>query len=357
MNTEQQKTLVLSGDNVNSIVDLYGLNNLMDRLIEELERAIQSFDANNTEIPIRSGFNYENANPGLVEWMPLYKKDKEVVIKVVGYHPKNPDVHSLPTILSTISSYDTATGHLKGLVDGVLLTALRTGATSAIASKYLAKPTSSILGLIGCGAQSITQLHALSRVFDLKKVLLYDVDSDAITSFRDRSEMLDLAVEISQASLTEIMRQSDIVCTSTSIDVGQGPLFDNVETNRSIHINAVGSDFPGKTELPLNLLKNSLVVPDFLQQAVIEGECQQLEAKDIGPDLVDLIQNQKRFEQVKKSSTVFDSTGWALEDQVVMDLFLNLANEFSIGLELAIENTSADAKNPYHYFLKSVQVS
>lgn len=356
MNRNQRKTLVLSGDNVNLIVDRFGLNNLMDRLINELEQAIYAFNINNTEIPIRSGFNYENDNPGLVEWMPLYKKDKEVVIKVVGYHPKNPIVHSLPTILSTISSYDTATGHLKGLVDGVLLTALRTGATSAVASKYLAQPNSSILGLIGCGAQSITQLHALSRVFELKKVLLYDVDSEAIASFRSRSEMLDLSIEVSQASLAEIMKQSDIVCTSTSIDVGQGPLFSDLETNPSIHINAVGSDFPGKTELPLNLLKSSLVVPDFLKQAVIEGECQQLEAPDIGPDLVDLIQNQKDFESAKNSSTVFDSTGWALEDQVVMDLFLDLANEFGIGLELAIENTSADAKNPYHYFLKSVQV-
>jgi len=356
MKQNQRKTLVLSGDNVNAIVDRFGLNNLMDRLILELDEAIYGFDTKNTEIPIRSGFNYENDNPGLVEWMPLHKKGKEVTIKVVGYHPRNPVVHSLPTILSTISSYDTATGHLKGLVDGVLLTALRTGASSAVASKYLARPDSSTLGLIGCGAQSITQLHALSRIFDLKKVMLYDVDSEAIASFRNRSEMLDLEVEISQNSLAEIMKYCDIVCTSTSIDVGKGPLFENLATNPDIHINAVGSDFPGKTELPINLLKRSLVVPDFLSHALIEGECQQLEASDIGPDLVKLVQNRSDFEYAKTSSTVFDSTGWALEDQVVMDLFLDLAIEFGIGLELAIENTSADAKNPYHYFLKGVQV-
>lgn len=356
MNRNQRKTLVLSGDNVNLIVDRFGLNKLMDRLIRDLERAILTFDHNITEIPIRSGFNYENENPGLVEWMPLHKKGKEVTIKIVGYHPRNPVVHSLPTILSTISSYDTATGHLKGLVDGVLLTALRTGATSAVASKYLAHPNSSTLGLIGCGAQSITQLHALSRIFDLKRVLLYDVDPQAIDTFRSRSEMLDLSIEISQASLGEIMKQSDIVCTSTSIDVGAGPLFNNLETNRSIHINAVGSDFPGKTELPINLLKNSFVVPDFLDQAVIEGECQQLKANEIGPDLVKLAQNQMDFEYAKEMSTVFDSTGWALEDQVVMDLFLELAEGFNIGMELEIENTSEDAKNPYHFMLKSIEI-
>ncbi|MRH99220.1 ornithine cyclodeaminase family protein [Kriegella sp. EG-1] len=356
MKGNQRKTLVLSGDNVNAIVDRFGLNNLMDRLIAKLNQAIKTFDVNNTTIPIRSGFNYDNDNPGLIEWMPLYKKNEEVVIKVVGYHPKNPIKHSLPTILSTISSYDTTTGHLKGLVDGVLLTALRTGATSAVASKYLAQPDSSVLGLIGCGAQSITQLHALSRIFDFKKVLIYDVDTKATASFRDRSEMLDLSIEVIEASLDLIMKQSDIVCTATSIDVGEGPLFNNLELKSNIHINAVGSDFPGKTELPLQLLKKSIVVPDFLKQAVIEGECQQLETNDIGPDLVDLIQNYKNYDATKNSITVFDSTGWALEDQVVMDLFLELAIEFEIGLELDIENTSADAKNPYHYFLKKIEV-
>ncbi len=335
---------------------MHGLDNLMDLLLHELDEALKTFDKRTTEIPIRSGFNYEKPSPGLVEWMPLHKKGEEVIIKVVGYHPRNPETHSLPTILSTISSYETSTGHLKGIVDGVLLTALRTGATSAIASKYLADSNSSVVGLIGCGAQSITQLHALSRLFEIQKVLIYDVDRSAMQTFGQRCEVFDITSNIIISDIAEIMSLSDIVCTATSINVGEGPLFNNVPIKKNIHINAVGSDFPGKIELPIDLLKNSLVVPDFLQQAVVEGECQQLEMADIGPDLVDLIQNQKGFAYAKSTSTVFDSTGWALEDQVVMDLFLDLASKFGIGSELVIENTSADAKNPYHYFLSSVQI-
>jgi ornithine cyclodeaminase/alanine dehydrogenase-like protein (mu-crystallin family) len=353
MERKQRKTLVLSGDHVNIIVDRYGLDKLMDVLIENLTNAISSFDRENTEIPIRSGFNYGGDFPGLVEWMPLHKKGEEVTIKVVGYHPRNPEIHSLPTILSTISSYDTATGHLNGIVDGVLLTALRTGATSAVASKFLAMPDSSILGLIGCGAQAVTQLHALSRIFDIKRILINDIDEEAIASFKARCEMLEINAEITNAAVAEIMTESDIVCTSTSIDVGKGPLFNNLETNPSLHINAVGSDFPGKIELPVDLLRQSLVVPDFLAQAVLEGECQQLNKDEIGPDLVQLLQNKTDFGAAKGQRTIFDSTGWALEDQVVMDLFLDLANEFRVGIQLDIENTSADAKNPYHYFLKT----
>lgn len=351
-----RKTLVLSGDDVNSIVDKFGLNELMDLLISNLTKAIATYDSREIEIPIRSGFNYEGENPGLVEWMPLHKKGEEVTIKVVGYHPRNPDHFRLPTILSTISSYDTATGHLKGITDGVLLTALRTGATSAIASRYLADPNSSTLGLIGCGAQSVTQLHAISRVFELKRVLINDIDSEAIATFKDRCEMLNLSAEIVQAPVVQILKESDIVCTSTSVDVGKGPLFSNSETNTRLHINAVGSDFPGKIELPLALLQQSVVIPDFLEQAMIEGECQQLKKHEIGPDLINLLQNSSDFEEFKEKRTVFDSTGWALEDQVVMDLFLELANKFNVGIELEIENTSVDAKNPYHFFLKTVEV-
>ena len=123
-----------------------------------------------------------------------------------------------------------------------------------------------------------------------------------------------------------------------------------------MHINAIGSDFPGKVELPLDLLKQSLVCPDFLEQAKIEGECQQLKDSEIGPDLSQIVKNSKKYSHAKNQITVFDSTGWALEDQIVMDLFLDLAKEFGIGQEIAIENISEDAKNPYHFMLKTVTV-
>jgi len=353
---KKEKTLILSGNDVSSIVEKFGLNSLMDSLINRLTSAVRDFDVSKTEIPIRSGFNYQSANPGLVEWMPVHKKGEEVVIKVVGYHPKNPANFNLPTILSSISSYDTRTGHLKGIADGVLLTALRTGAASAVASKYLAKDDSSILGLIGCGAQAITQLHALSRVFDLTDVLIYDIDASSMNSFEDRISMLDLKVNITFSSTKEIFEASDIVCTETSIDVGKGPLFEHTTNKPHLHINAIGSDFPGKTELPLALLKKSFVCPDFLEQAKIEGECQQLDDSEIGSNWVEVLKRPEVFATMKNEMSVFDSTGWALEDQVVMDLFLDIAKNYGIGLEVAIENVSVDAKNPYHFLLNTVQV-
>lgn len=342
-------TRILTREDVERVIMYTGLDRIMDELITRLERAIKTYDTSDIQIPIRSGFNYSQPQTGLIEWMPLYKQGKEVIIKVVGYHPSNPEREGLPTIISTVYAYDTSTGSLIGVMDGVLLTALRTGAASAVATKYMAAKDSRTLGLIGCGAQAVTQLHALSRIFKLNKVLAYDIDPDITASFARRSDALKLSIEIVPSGISEIMQESDIVCTATSIDVGAGPLFDGVDVKDHVHINAVGSDFPGKTELPKSLLLDSHVCPDFMGQAMIEGECQQLDESQVGPRLTDVVKSPGKYSELMSGKTVFDSTGWALEDMVAMELFMELAQDLNLGQEIEVENLAGDARNPYSF--------
>lgn len=349
MKFSKNKTLVLSSTDIHQIVQSYGLDVLMDKLISRINTAIKQYSPTETIIPARSGFNYEEPQTGLVEWMPLFQYGKQVTIKVVSYHPSNPILHQLPTILSTISAYDTTSGHLLGIVDGVLLTAIRTGAASAVASQYLANPNSKVLGLIGCGAQAVTQLHSLSRLYDFQKVLIYDIDDDTILSFKNRCKALNLHVEIVPSSIKDIVQSSDIICTATSIEVGEGPLFEDLKPQAHVHINAVGSDFPGKTELPLSLLKNSFICPDFLDQALVEGECQQLSKEDIGAELKEVVKHPHNYVHIQTQKSVFDSTGWALEDHIVMELFMECAHELGLGQEIKIETIPNDAKNPYDF--------
>ena len=84
-----------------------------------------------------------------------------------------------------------------------------------------------------------------------------------------------------------------------------------------LHVNAVGADFPGKREIDPALLRRALVCPDVLAQCLLEGECQQLEASSLGPDLADLVANRSRWEAERTRPTVSDATGWALEDLIV----------------------------------------
>lgn len=236
------KTLVLDQSTLQTLVRRVGIDALMDELITRIRTAFEQFDGEATVIPERTGFHYQSPT-GLIEWMPLHERGDSVLMKMVGYHPTNPAVSALPTIVSTMSTFDTNTGHLQAIVDATFMTAMRTGAASCVASELLAARSSTTLGLIGCGAQSVTQFHAISRRFDLQEVLLFDVDSRAALSFSSRvSQFADVSCQV--VSLEEIASRSDIICTATSVEVGEGPVAEIANCRPHLHVNAVGSDFP-----------------------------------------------------------------------------------------------------------------
>lgn len=343
-------TTIMSARDIGLVVGKVGLNVLMDELILRLTAALACYDASECVTPTRHGFHYnDEKHMGLVEWMPAMQAGERVTIKMVGYHPHNPERWQLPTILSTVSVFDVESGHLMGLADATFLTALRTGAASAIASRALAKSDSRTLGLIGAGAQACTQLHAIARLFDLTDVLVYDVDAATAQSFAERVAHLGLKLHIRPASLATVASGADILCTATSVDPGLGPVFEDEGLNPWLHINAVGADFPGKVEVPLSVLQRAFVCPDFLDQAMKEGECQQLDRADISANLVDVVKSPERYAAQRESLSVFDSTGWALEDQVAMALLLDYARELKLGQRMALEAISPDPKNPYGF--------
>ncbi|AUX38588.1 MULTISPECIES: ornithine cyclodeaminase family protein [Sorangium] len=340
-------TIVLGEADLAQIVRTIGLDALMDELIDALEGSLREHDPMHVEVRKRDGFVYAEPHPGVFEWMPVMESGDHVVVKLVGYNPSNVDERCLPTILSTMGLYDVRSGHLRALCDGTFPTALRTGAASAVASRVLARSDSAVLGLVGCGAQSVTQLHALSRVFHLRRVLIYDVLPSSVRSFRRRTAFLD--IDIVPASLAQVEREVDILCTATSVEIGAGPVICGTSLKPHVHLNAVGSDLPGKIELPRQLLQRALVCPDFLPQAVVEGECQQLQAGEIGPSLVELVKAPERFRAYRDEVTVFDSTGFALEDKVAFELILQHAERLGIGRRIQVETTSTDPRDPYGF--------
>lgn len=344
------KTRLFAREDISRMVAAVGFDRLMDDTINGLTEACNVFDSEAHSIPVRSGFSYDDQySKGLVEWMPVIRYGDRVVIKLVGYHPDNPKKFRLPTVLSTVITFDTRTGHTTSIIDGTFLTSLRTGAASAVASTVLAKPDSCVLGLIGAGAQAVTQLHALSRRFELGEVRIFDTDVSACTTFADRAACAGVALPIEVLPMQDVLSGADIVCTSTSVDVGCGPLFDDQALIRGAHVNAVGSDFPGKIELPLALLERCLVCPDFRAQAMAEGECQQLAEDDIGPELTELVKQHDKYTTYRGQTTVFDSTGWALEDLVMADILTALGDEVGVGRSIELECVGQDPRNPYGF--------
>jgi L-lysine cyclodeaminase len=318
----------------------------MDAVIEALETALREHARERGELVERDGFSYSDPRPGVLEWMPFRDPGQTVTIKTVGYHPRNVDV-GLPTVLATVQRFDQATGRVVALADGVLSTAVRTGAASAIATRILACDGSRTLGLVGAGAQAVTQAHAISRVAQLSDVLVYDTDASAAGSMARRLRLID--AEVSVVSLAELQARSDIISTATSVAPRGGPVLTGDRLRDHVHINAVGSDFSGKTELPYDVLRRSLVCPDFRPQAEREGECQQLSPHEIGPDLPEIAASPEQVAAHRRSWTVFDSTGFALEDHVALSVLVDLASQHGLGTLIAIEHIPADPRNPYEF--------
>ncbi|MFK7915944.1 MAG: ornithine cyclodeaminase family protein [Pseudomonadales bacterium] len=341
-------TLVLSADHIAQLVEAVGLDRLMDDTIDALHAVLASSDAATIfDVPKREGFAYSAPASGLLEWMPLHRRESETFLKLVGYHPDNPSQQQLPTVLCSLLQFDAANGRLETLADGTLATAVRTGAASAVASRVLASPGAQTLGLIGAGAQALTQLHALSRVFALRDVYVCDADPAVAASFAARAALLALEdVRFHVASAEQVAANAEVLCTVTSVAVGEPAVFADTTLKPGIHINAVGSDFPGKTELPLAVLERSLVCPDYRAQALHEGESQRLQEHVLGPELIDLVHGAEQYAAHQASATVFDSTGFALEDYVVLGVLRRIALEHSIGAWLPMSG-SADPLNPY----------
>jgi len=340
------ETLILTAADLRGVVTEVGLDRLMDELIERLENALLERTAT-LEVPARDGFSYHSPEPGLLEWMPCHDVLGRVTCKFVGYHPRNPEARGLPTILSTIGCWDATSGHLRVIADGTLLTALRTGAASAIATRLLAREGAVTLGLVGCGAQAVSQLHGLSRVVELRRVLIHDIDPRAASSFAHRVAPLGLHLRPEVVPLDELVREADVISTQTTVEVDHGPVFPDRNLRPWVHVNAVGSDFPGKTEVPVTLLDRALICPDFRAQAIREGECQQVAAERIGPSLADLVCAREKMAHARAEPTVFDSTGWALEDDVALELVLSHAKALGIGARVEIEWASEDPRDPY----------
>ncbi len=344
-NPRMKRTAVLTHEHIAEVVRTVGLDQLMDDVIEAIRCAGAELDPEATIVLERAGFQYTKPDLGLIEWMPSMELGRAVGIKTVGYHPTNPTQRLLPSVLSTTSIHDTSTGQLTALVDSTLLTAIRTGAASAVTTDVLARSDSSVLGIVGAGAQAVSQIHAVSRVRAITDIRAFDTDPAVSATLADRLSV-DLPVTV-VSSPAEAITGADIVCTATTVGIGAGPVLPDHGYLPHVHINAVGSDFPGKIELPLGLLRAALVVPDDPPQCLREGESQLLQPTELGPSMAELLRHAEDFEHYQNAITIFDSTGWSLEDLLVAEIVLGHAERLGIGLMAEMQSTPKDPYSPY----------
>jgi ornithine cyclodeaminase len=247
---------------------------------------------------------------GVIELMPT--SDGEVYgFKYVNGHPKNTR-EGRQTVTAFGVLANVGNGYPVLLSEMTILTALRTAAMSAVAARYLAAKGARTMAIIGNGAQSEFQALAFKAIIGVDRIRLFDIDRSASDRCARNLAGRGLNLVIC-GSVEEAMESCDIVTTVTADKQNATILTDNM-VGSGIHINAVGGDCPGKTELHADILRRSDIFVEYPPQTRIEGEIQQLAPDHPVTELWRVIAGQAPGRRDRAQITLFDSVGFAIED-------------------------------------------
>ncbi|WP_051303437.1 ornithine cyclodeaminase [Comamonas composti] len=283
---------------------------------------------------------------GVIELMPTANA-RDYAFKYVNGHPGN-TARGLPTVMAFGCLADVATGMPRFLCDLTLATALRTAATSALAAHHLARPDSRSMALIGAGSQAEFQALAFTSLLGIKELRVFDPDPAALAKLT--ANLLHAGLERAQilacTSASQAVQGADIVTTATAAK-RHAEVIHDTDIAPSTHINAVGGDCPGKTELPLALLQRARLFVEFPPQTRIEGELQLLPADAAVTELWQVITGQAPGRSDAAQITLFDSVGFAIEDYSTLRYLHRLAGESGLLDKLALVPHLSDPRDLY----------
>ncbi len=295
----------VSVENMMRLVHHIGLEPMLKELAAEIEADFIRWPLFDKTPRVAS-----HSDVGVIELMPT--SDGETYgFKYVNGHPSN-----MKKGLQTVTAFgllaDVATGYPLMLSEMTILTALRTAATSAMAAKWLAPEGSTVMAMIGNGAQAEFQALAFKAICGIKEVRLYDIDPAATEKCARNLQGLGLTVVPCKTSQDAILG-AQVITTCTADKQYATILTDNM-VGSGVHINAVGGDCPGKTELHKDILLRSGIFVEYPPQTRIEGEIQQLDADYPVTELWQVITGQAEGRKDARQITLFDSVGFAVED-------------------------------------------
>jgi ornithine cyclodeaminase len=251
-----------------------------------------------------------HSEKGVIELMPT--SDGDVYgFKYVNGHPSN-TADGLQTVTAFGLLSDVATGYPVLLSEMTILTALRTAATSAVVARLLAPKETKVMAMIGNGAQSEFQSLAMKAIAGVSEVRLYDTDASATAKCAANLAEYGLTV-VACKTAEEAILGAQIITTCTADKQYATILTDNM-VGAGVHINAIGGDCPGKTELAPAILHRAGIFVEFPEQTRVEGEIQQLAPDHPVTEIWEVLAGQAKGRTDDKQITLFDSVGFAVED-------------------------------------------
>ena len=295
----------VSVDGMMRLIHSIGIERMLVELAEYIEADFLRWESFDKTPRVAS-----HSDVGVIELMPT--SDGEAYgFKYVNGHPKN-TAEGLQTVTAFGLLADVATGYPVLLTEMTVLTALRTAATSALVAKHLAPRDARVMAMIGNGAQSEFQCLAFKAVCGIEEVRLWDIDSRATAKAVRNLQGSGLRV-VACDGAEAAMEGARIVTTCTADKAYATILTDNM-VGSGVHINAIGGDCPGKTELAPAILHRSSIFVEYPPQTRVEGEIQQLDADHPVTELWQVISGAVPGRTSAGQITLFDSVGFAIED-------------------------------------------
>jgi ornithine cyclodeaminase len=320
-------TRYIGSDEMAALIRREGPEALLARLAASLRADFARWGSFSLESRLAS-----HAPQGVIELMPAADGDS-FAFKYVNGHPGNTRAGKL-TVAAFGVLAERATGYPVLLSEMTVLTALRTAATSALAASAMARPGSRTLALIGTGAQAEFQALAFKAVLGIAEIRLYDVDPRAMAKAWANLEGRGLSITCA-GSVAEAVAGADIVTTATA-DKARATILTPDLIAPGQHLNAIGGDCPGKTELHADLVRAARTVVEYAPQTRIEGEIQQMPADFPVTELWQVLTGRAPGRASPQEITLFDSVGFALEDFSALRCIRDLAGP-GPGLDLIPE--------------------
>ena len=339
-------TTLLTTQDLARIVAAHGLPEVLRRMVAAIEGEFCRWPEFDMVARVAS-----HSKDGVIELMPVADAT-QYSFKYVNGHPAN-GRFGRPTVMAFGVLADVATGRPELLSELTLTTAIRTAATSVMAAKLLARPDARTMALIGNGAQSEFQALAFHHLLGITTLRVFDTDPAATYKLlRHLRKVAGLRV-VACGSAAEALRGADIVTTVTA-DKRNATIVTPDMLEAGMHLNAVGGDCPGKTELHPGVLAQSQVFVEYEPQSRVEGEVQQMPADFPVTEFWRVLTGQAPGRQSPEVVTVFDSVGFALEDFAALRLVAALAAELGLGQPLDLIPALADPKDLFSELARTV---
>jgi ornithine cyclodeaminase len=295
----------VSVDNMMRLVLHVGIERMMVELADAIEADFRRWPQFDKTPRVAS-----HSEIGVIELMPT-SDGMQYGFKYVNGHPANMR-RGLQTVTAFGVLADVETGYPVLLSEMTILTALRTAATSAMAAKWLAPRDARVMAMIGNGAQAEFQAVAFKAVCGVEEVRLYDIDPAATRKCAANLAGWGLRV-VSCDRAEDAILGAQIITTCTADKQNATVLTDNM-VGGGVHINAVGGDCPGKTELHRDILARAGIFVEYTPQTRIEGEIQQMAPDHPVTELWQVILGEAAGRSRAGDVTLFDSVGFAIED-------------------------------------------